>query len=295
MGLNSSRKVIYFITMGFILTLSILTNNSYLISTNDNNEQNNNVDFNIENNILKASKISESIHIDNNWSAAVAAGICTGSGTLINPYIIEDLVIDGGGSGNCILIENSTVFFIIQNCTLYNAGVSRWDAEIHLSYVNNSLLVNNNCSYGNQEGIVLYYSHHNKVVGNIVNINNFLGILLIDSNYNIIENNECNNNHHGISLANSDNNSIRENTINYNSDGIYLDHSNFNNIISNILIENSHHCIFQKDCEGNYLLDNRCIEKPAISGYNLLFLLGTLSVALIVLSIGLLERDRKRF
>lgn len=33
-----------------------------------------------------------------------------------NPYVIEYLVIDGGYSGSCILIEYSEVYFIIENC-----------------------------------------------------------------------------------------------------------------------------------------------------------------------------------
>ena len=77
-----------------------------------------------------------------NWSVAKADGICTGNGTYSEPYIIEDLVIDAGGSGSCISIENSDVYFIIENCTLYNSG-GYYTAGIKLSYVDNSQLINN--------------------------------------------------------------------------------------------------------------------------------------------------------
>ncbi|MFX0142160.1 MAG: hypothetical protein ACFFDN_51455 [Candidatus Hodarchaeota archaeon] len=50
--------------------------------------------------------VSGKIHIDNNWTAAKSAGICTGNGTYSEPYVIDDFIIDGGGSGSCILIEN---------------------------------------------------------------------------------------------------------------------------------------------------------------------------------------------
>lgn len=44
---------------------------------------------------------------------AKTAGICTGQGTYSDPYVIQDLVIDAGESGSCILIENSNDYFKI--------------------------------------------------------------------------------------------------------------------------------------------------------------------------------------
>jgi len=38
---------------------------------------------------------------------------CTGSGTFNDPYIIQNVLIDGQNSGNCIEIKNSDVYFII--------------------------------------------------------------------------------------------------------------------------------------------------------------------------------------
>lgn len=32
-------------------------------------------------------------HIDSNWTAVKGAGICTGDGTYLEPYVIEDLVM----------------------------------------------------------------------------------------------------------------------------------------------------------------------------------------------------------
>jgi len=63
-------------------------------------------------------------------------GISTGSGTYSDPHVIEDLIIDDGSSGNYIWIENSNVYFKIENFTVYNAIV--WsDAGIKL---NNNIL-----------------------------------------------------------------------------------------------------------------------------------------------------------
>ena len=79
---------------------------------------------------MKISAVSGKIHINNNWSDAKVAGICTDSSTYSDPYIIEDLEIDGGGSGSCIFIENSNIPFRIENCTIYNSGRNSGDSGI---------------------------------------------------------------------------------------------------------------------------------------------------------------------
>ena len=67
---------------------------------------------------LKSSRISGKIHINNNWSDAKVAGICTGSGSESDPYVIENLEIDGKDFGTCILIENSDEYFRIENVSV---------------------------------------------------------------------------------------------------------------------------------------------------------------------------------
>jgi parallel beta-helix repeat protein len=59
------------------------------------------------------------ISIDGN--AAFAAGGWPGDGSALTPYRIENYVIDGSGS-DCISIRNTDVYFIIDNCTLQEAG-----------------------------------------------------------------------------------------------------------------------------------------------------------------------------
>ena len=46
---------------------------------------------------------------------------CSGSGTLNNPYIIENVTINGQGSGTGIRILNSEKYFKIKNCTIFNS------------------------------------------------------------------------------------------------------------------------------------------------------------------------------
>ena len=234
MIVSRKTKPLILIILGIIFAFSpiIATNLSY-ISKNKNII----LDYSNETPLIKDNlEISVSlgkIHIDNNWTDAKSAGICTGNGTYSEPYIIEDLLIDGGGSESCIRIENSNAFFRIENCTLYNSGKNFINAGIRLSYVNNAHLIDNNCSF-NEKGILLRNSNNNTISGNII-INNDWGIYLWNSDHNTIlentENTEQSNSRYGIKLYDSNNNKILTNILN---SGIWLDGVN-NNISGNMM------------------------------------------------------------
>ncbi len=237
---NTSKKIAIFITLGMIFALSLILINIYNFNTgNSENSTDYNVDYNLDNKNLKISAVSEKIHIDNNWTAAKAAGICTGNGIYSDPYVIEDLVIDGGGSGSCILIENSIVYFKIENCTVYNSG-GYLNAGIELSNVINSLIITNNCS-SNYYGIYLYSSDDNIVSGNIANSNKYNGIY-VNGGYNntFSGNNASYNKHSGISLPYSDYNFLLGNTVKNNIFcGVLLVESRNNIIKGNFVINNN--------------------------------------------------------
>jgi parallel beta-helix repeat protein len=301
---NAKSKILILIALGILFALlPIITANLSFIAGNNKKSSEYSDNSNLDNKNLKISTISEKIHIDNNWTAVKAAGICTGEGTYSEPYIIEDLVIDGAGSGSCILIENSDIYFKIENCTLYNSG-SGWDyAGIRFQYVSNSQLINNNCSSNfigiklcnstinvisgniandNSNGICLWDSDNNTVSGNIANDNSD-GIFLLESNNNIISGNTANKNKNygsGIELFVSDYNTVSGNTANNNYYGIFLDRSNYNTISGNIFLGNDV-CITDSAGIGNVFENNDC---GIIPGYNLFFLIGTLSVAAILIS-----------
>ncbi|MFX1317031.1 MAG: NosD domain-containing protein [Promethearchaeota archaeon] len=196
--------------------------------------------INLDNVNLKISKISEMIFIDGNfgWFNFKNAGYCTGQGTYSDPYVIEDLIIDGGGTESCIYIQNSDAYFKIENCTLYNSGDDP-NAGIRLYYVNNSLLVNNNCSF-NSYGIYLYHSGNNTILRNTVNYNEGYGICVYYSNDNVISDNLLNYNYRGIYSSDSINNLISGNIANYNVFGIHLDFSNYNILSRNTASNNSY-------------------------------------------------------
>ena len=221
---------------------------------------------------LKCSGTSTRIHIVDNWTFAKATGICTGNGTYSDPYIIEDFIIATYPESG-ILIENSNNYLIIRNCTIGHAGA--YNAGIELVNVNNSQIIDNDCSFnyygiklencnnntvvGNKAsdseslsyslsiGISLRDSNNNNITGNIANYTGNIGILLYESDNNIIARNvanECKNGD-GILLMGSEDNFILENTANNN--GII----SFS--ISGIRVDDG---ISLRNCKNNVILNN---------------------------------------
>jgi parallel beta-helix repeat protein len=238
---NRKTRFIILVILGILFAFSpiIATNLSFITgNTNKYSEYFDGINFENEN--LKISKVSGKIHIVNNsgWVDFRNDGNCTGSGTYSDPYVIEDLVIDGGGSGSCILIENSEVYFRIENCTLYNFGEG-----IRLWNVSNSLVFDNNFSSGIWGIYLLYYSHNNTISGNTINCQEF-GIRLLGYDNNILGNiinvSQPLGYSYGISISwgGSNNNLISGNTVYLARVGIHIDEG-YNHIIMNNTINNS--------------------------------------------------------
>ena len=201
---NTRSKIIIIITLGILFAfLPIFINNPSFTARDRDITSNYSNEFDHEN--LKLSAVSGKIHIDDNnpsinWTVAKKDGICTGNGTYSNPYIIEDLEIDGEGSGSCIVIRNSEVYFRIENCTLFNSGEGYSEAGIKLDNVNNGQILNNNCSNNNNKGIRLWNCNNSIISGNTVNKNVFYGIALYGSHNNTISGNTISNTLIGIIL-----------------------------------------------------------------------------------------------
>ncbi|MFX1365890.1 MAG: NosD domain-containing protein [Promethearchaeota archaeon] len=220
--------------MIFSLFLIVLLNccslNLDFLSLNSRVEKNT---ITFEKTNIRTSKVSERILISNNWSDARDAGICTGSGTFSDPYVIKDLIIDGGGSGTGILIGSKKVYFRIENCTIYNC-----ESGIRLARSCNGTLLKNNCSY-NDIGIYLdgwtddpHFTYEQYLTFYCMN--------------NTLTNNTINNNEqYGVYMRHSDNNSLSWNNINQNEYGIFLENFSDNNtIIGNLLKKNENYGIF---------------------------------------------------
>ncbi len=252
---------------------------------------------------LKISKISGKILIIGNqgWLDFKNAGDCTGQGTKLEPYIIEDLVIDGGGSGIGILIENTDVYYRIEDCTVFNCKYG-----IYLYYAHNGALINNNCSYNgihddngyairgsysnnlNVSGNFLYkngdstyyasgmrlWSCNNSIVsGNIAKNNSNWGLYISHSINNTISGNTANYNVAGIGIVANNNTIISKNNVSSNKyNGIYVGTKSYNNTVLKNFVNNNKIGIefwgsFSYDIPNNYILGNVMINNELYGIY----------------------------
>ena len=185
---------------------------------------------------------------------------CSGSGTLEDPYILENIIIDGQNSGSCITIRNSRAYFIIRNCTLYNSGgrsIFNWVAGIKLVNTKNGLLLNNTCSFNNGDGILEICGYNNNFSKNTINYNFYHGICSWGSdNNNFLENEIKFNEINGIYFTFSDFHKIDKNAIDYNLYGIGFIISNNNSVMSNYIVGNNV-SIYQFMSRGNIFINNK--------------------------------------
>ncbi len=186
---------------------------------------------------LKISVVVSPIFIDDfvpgsDWAWAVTQTWCTGSGTEGDPYLLENLEIDGLG-GDCINIQNSNAYFIIRTCTLYNG----YNA-IYLNNVANGKLIENDFS-NNVFGMHIYYSSYNEILGNdLYGDFSGTGISLLYCDNIIIDGNFVENHFQGIRLEDCDENTIMGNTAYKNSNhGILLLYDCINNIVTGNLVK----------------------------------------------------------
>ncbi len=252
---NKCLMIILLLLFSFII--SLINQDSFFFENSEKSIDN----IDLENDILKLSGIIKKIHIDDNWSDAKIAGLCKGSGTFNDPYVIEDFKIDGENAGSCILIENSFDFFRIENCTTYNTKYiyDIYQNGIKLYNVANGNITKNYCTVYNKYGIYVENSFNLTISGNTFENNDACGIYIKNSNNSLIFDNVVNNNGGGgIKTENSHNNTISENTIYSNGivfidgsrsythgmDGIILSNSDFNNISNNIIKFNTGDGIF---------------------------------------------------
>ncbi|MFX1477539.1 MAG: NosD domain-containing protein [Promethearchaeota archaeon] len=221
---------------------------------------------------------------DYTWAEAVLQPWCTGSGTQGDPYIIENVFINGGGSGSfsCIEIRESfSAYFIIRNCTCSNAlSLEGYDGGIKLKYVWYGQIVNNDCSSNNNaNGIVIEYSRYITISDNTVNDNSYSGIFVtgdsvVQSRSLTITNNIINNNDHdGILFNIGFNSMVSGNNLTGNMNGITIWGESTNIELSNNHISGSDsygYGIFLYDCSNNHVLGNTITDTNQYNGIYLL-------------------------
>ena len=264
-----------------ISSLSIMcysTNLRYQPTQNDTKNSFQKIDD--DTTILKTSKISTQIHIDNNWSAAESAGICIGDGTYSNPYLIQDLEIDGGQLTSCILIENSQEYFKIENCTLYNAGEGddpNYIAGIRLNNTQNGIIKNNTCHSNEDDGITITYCKNLTIIDNNLHSNERIGLFIEKSNNITINfNNFDSNQWAGMIFEQSSNVSISNNImINNDYTGLEFWEDCYNFTISDNIFINDNLAIM----ESYYInISNNTFTNGYIDFYGIYDYLATLTI-----------------
>lgn len=202
---------------------------------------------------------ADPISIDGNTALNNTAR--SGNGTVNNPYIIENKVINASGkANNGISIQNTNAYFIFRNCTITDTYPF---AGILLHNVTNGKLINNTLN-NNCYGIYLIDSYNISLTQNIVNSRNpytsIFGIYLFKSSFNSIANNTAQFSAYGIYLwTSSNNNTIQNNTANNNGHGIYLEDSNYNKVTRNVFHNNNVEPYYEtSSCIGNIIENNDC-------------------------------------
>ena len=198
-----------------------------------------------------------------NWTWAESQPWCTGSGTWASPYVIENVTIDCDGLDYGISIQDSYVYFRIQNCTIFNSGNDFMDSAIFLGsltfpYSVTNGTIYNNTLYSNGNGIYSQLGNNITISENIIKNTTGAGIysssstdmyiigntfkdsdIRIYGDYHTVIGNTIKGTGSGI-YSNNDYHNITGNTVTNSSRGIFLEYSEGHNVEGNHLNNNSY-------------------------------------------------------
>lgn len=193
------------------------------------------------------------IVISNDYEFTVENGVCSGTGELDDPYVIENWVIDAGYDDYGIRIHGTTRAFVIRNVEISGAAKS----AVYLSYVRNGRI--EGCRFeGNWAGVTLNFARLDRV-SDCTFSDNTDGIRAYFSSGNQIHRNTFDRNDTAIWLDASNDNGLVGNYVCESHMGIYLNlGSKENRIIGNAFVENLHHAfthdpnLWDDGVAGNY-------------------------------------------
>ena len=195
---------------------------------------------------------------DYTWLQAVLQPWCSGSGTINNPYVIENVTIDSAESGHCLYIRDSNVYFTIRNCSFLNAGSLGMNSGIRMQNTNHGKIINN-YFYHNEISLRLGNCSYNLLEGNNLKSSHNLAIDIVSgSNFNEIIDNDIDNNDCGIRFIKRENNTIKGNRISFCSSswGIYCEDSIYNFFFNNTINSGSNIGFGMNGCSYNVIDGN---------------------------------------
>ncbi len=180
----------------------------------------------------------------------------SGNGTETNPFIIENLQIDGEDfDDHCVQFRHTRLYFIIRNCFIGNTTM----ACLRMFNVSNVIVVNTIFENGNNG--IQQLTCENILIMNNTCLQNQRGINIRGGSTNIdIINNTCTSNGDGIWIwENSDYNNVINNTCSWNNNGIYVeDISSNTQLIGNICTNNTQNGLWTENANYQNIVDNVC-------------------------------------
>lgn len=175
-----------------------------------------------------------------NWAITEATyEWCTGSGTIEDPYIIENVIIDMQGLVSGIRIIYSSAHFIIRNCVIYNTGAEvSMNHGIRLYYADNGMIINNTLFGIKAYPINVIHTQNNIISNNTISNDKGEAIVLEYSKECIISGNTINDIYKrgGIKVITCDDIIIRDNVVsNVGYWGISIYNTNYTIVEGNIM------------------------------------------------------------
>jgi len=269
---SNKKKIVILLILG--LAFPIVQSNNFNFSVEQPTFNNPKTSSIYNGGILIDVFLTTNTSYSGNWTWAVSQPWCYDDNGV---YVIEDLTINAStsptGSG-IYIVDSDNEYFIIRNCTVFDAGSGINDGGIRLEETNNGTLANNNCSNNVGNGIYLDTNcKNNTISGNTAN-NNDAGIyLFLGSDNNTISGNTANNNaDYGIYLYEFCNyNTISNNEANENDySGISLEYQCYYNTISGNIANNSgDYGIYLYDSCGYNTISNNFVNGTQGTGISL--------------------------
>ncbi|MFX1302079.1 MAG: right-handed parallel beta-helix repeat-containing protein [Promethearchaeota archaeon] len=259
------------------ISLNLLSSHQNIVSRNKINKMDLKTSTTYTNSITIDALLTTSTTTSGNWTWAFNQGICTGSGTPGDPYIIQDDIFNMVG-GICLWIFNSRIHFKIINCKFRSSvlgigifienttngileGNDLYNLIIGMDIVNcSSLTLFENNATSCDAGYLIDGGKFLTISRNLASKGG-LGISFNDVNWSTIDKNEIfNNTGDGIFSFISNSNEFSENVLLNNSHGIHLVSCDKNILSKNTAKENPNHGFWLENCDENTVSKNLAYE-----------------------------------
>lgn len=204
-----------------------------------------------------------------------ANGVTSGSGTALDPFVVEGWDIDAS-SANGIEVRNTSAYFIIRNCYVHDGGdnnkhgiyfetVKNWKIDnvtsannfqgIFLVYSSDGSIDNSTSENNRGKGIWLWYSQNNTVINCVTRRNHFEDIHLWHSDNNIVENCVLAGHDHGITIDSAENNTVTYCSFENNNFAVYFNISS-GNVVKNCTVSSNNFGVTMVSSSNNVVTKN---------------------------------------